>query len=267
MARKAPKNPINDIVDTVGSWLGGSRGAVTNPQVRAAMDATRAIGKVVDTATGGFGQAVVSDAQRMAASGSSTPSALYKTAAVNLGAAAAGVGAAKVVAKTGVAARVANKLTGKTVMVHGTGNPLEGTALRPVGGSPGSPDESVVFGWNPRYKGAKDTVPTNVQEYAAKTWNMSDTPQYNVVIGKGSRRAVTKVEGNPAILKSTKPVEIKAVVKADVDYETYIKNLSRELKKAGAPLKGNSNFGPVGDRVERMVRQRKYNRSNRNSPI
>jgi len=85
-------------VDTVGGWLGG-RGPGTNPQVQAAMDATRAIGKVVDTATGGFGQALLSDAQRMAMTGSSTPSALYKTAAVNLGAAAAGVGAAKVAGK------------------------------------------------------------------------------------------------------------------------------------------------------------------------
>lgn len=107
MARR-PKNPINDIVDTVGAWLGGSKGSVTNPQVQAAMDATRAIGKVVDTATGGFGQAVVSDAQRMAASGSSTPSALYKTAAVNLAAAAAGAGAAKVAQKT--VAKVAPQL-------------------------------------------------------------------------------------------------------------------------------------------------------------
>jgi len=98
MARGAPKNPINDIINTVGGWLGG-RGPGTNPQVQAAMDATRAIGKVVDTATGGFGQALLSDAQRMAMTGSSTPSALYKTAAVNLGAAAAGVGAAKVAGK------------------------------------------------------------------------------------------------------------------------------------------------------------------------
>ena len=97
MTRK--NNPINDIVNQVGRWLGG-RGPGTNPQVQAAMQATRAVGKVVDTATGGFGQALLSDAQRMAMSGSSTPSALYKTTAVNLGAAAAGVGAAKVAGKT-----------------------------------------------------------------------------------------------------------------------------------------------------------------------
>jgi len=98
MARRSPKNPVNDIINTVGGWLGG-RGPGTNPQVQAAMQATRAIARTADTATGGFGQALLSDAQRMAMTGSSTPSALYKTAAVNLGAAAAGVGAAKVAGK------------------------------------------------------------------------------------------------------------------------------------------------------------------------
>jgi hypothetical protein len=112
MARK--QNPINDIINTVGGWLGG-RGPGTNPQVQAAMNATRAVGKVVDTATGGFGSALLSDAQRMAQTGSSTPSALYKTAAVNLGAAAAGAAAAKVVQKT--VARVAPQLT-QDVGVH-----------------------------------------------------------------------------------------------------------------------------------------------------
>jgi hypothetical protein len=72
------------------------------------MQATRAIARTADTATGGFGQALLSDAQRMAQSGSSTPSALYKTAAVNLGAAAAGVGAAKVAGK--VAQTVSRKV-------------------------------------------------------------------------------------------------------------------------------------------------------------
>jgi hypothetical protein len=102
MARR-PKNPIDDISKLVGGWLGGS-GPGTNPQVRAAMQATRGAARAVDTATGGFGQALVSDAQRMAQTGSSTPSALYKTAAVNLAAAATGAAAAKVLAKT------ANKL-------------------------------------------------------------------------------------------------------------------------------------------------------------
>jgi len=122
MARRK-QNPIKDIGNQVGSWLGGAARVYADitdrsrddqpgrlPQVQAALNATRAIGRVVDTATGGFGSAVVSDAQRMAKTGSSTPSALYKTAAVNLAAGAVGAGAAQVAAKTAgkvVAKRVA----------------------------------------------------------------------------------------------------------------------------------------------------------------
>jgi hypothetical protein len=109
------KNPIQDIINTTSAWLGGSRGRATNPQVRAAMNATRAVGKVVDTATGGVGSALLSDAQRMAQSGSSTPSALYKTAAVNLAAAAVGYRAAKVA--QGVVRKVAPQLM-QDVGVH-----------------------------------------------------------------------------------------------------------------------------------------------------
>jgi len=112
MARRK-QNPIKDIGNQVGSWLGGAARVYADitdrsrdvqpgrlPQVQAALDATRAIGKVVDTAAGGVGSAVVSDARRMAKTGSSTPSALYKTAAVNLAAGAVGAGAAQVAAKT-----------------------------------------------------------------------------------------------------------------------------------------------------------------------
>lgn len=118
------QNPIKDITDTVSAWLGGNRGTV-NPQVRRTISQTKRAAKTIDQfATGGLGAAAVADAQRMAASGSSTPSALYKTAAVNLAAGAVGAKSAQVagraVAKTGIPARVANKLTGQTVVVHGS---------------------------------------------------------------------------------------------------------------------------------------------------
>jgi ribosomal protein L17 len=114
MARRK-QNPIQDVADTVSAWLGGNRGTV-NPQVQRTISKTKEAAKVVDQfATGGLGAALVSDAQRMAATGSSTPSALYKTAAVNLGAAAAGYGAAKVVQKT--VAKVAPQLM-QDVGVH-----------------------------------------------------------------------------------------------------------------------------------------------------
>lgn len=162
MARK--QNPINDIINTVGGWLGG-RGPGTNPQVQAAMDATRAVGKVVDTATGGFGQALLSDAQRMAQTGSSTPSALYKTAAVNLGAAATGAAAAKVAGKvvsnvveSGVPARVANRLTGQQVVVVGTkSDPIVSKVVK---GRPGSGLGDTVYYTSDRSVAPGKMLPT-----------------------------------------------------------------------------------------------------------
>ena len=160
MARRK-QNPINDIVDTVGAWLGGSRGAATNPQVRAAMDATRAVGKVVDTATGGFGQAAVDDARRMAASGSSTPSALYKTAAVNLAAAAAGVGTAAVVGKVA-------KNAAREVGVHLSNTP----GLRNIT-------------YSPRRAGTG---------FGRKTVQSGQTYKFSSYVGKGTEEPMTNYE-------------------------------------------------------------------------
>ena len=288
MARRAPKNPINDIVNQVGGWLGGNRGTVQSSGAgaawqasarSAAQGATRrvlAAGEEVLVQTAAWGGGISSQTardlmyDRPGALGRGAREAAVSQVTGLVAGAAVGKAASTgltALQKAGVPARVMNKVRGQTVFVHGTGNPLEGTSLRPVGGSPGSPNEAVVFGWNPRAKGAKDTVPVNVQEYAAKTWNFSGVPEHNVVIGTAPRRAVTAVEGNPAVLKSTKPVEIKAVVKANTDYETYIKNLNRELRKAGAPLRGESRFGPMGDRVERIRRERQLRRGDRGSPV
>jgi len=243
MARK--KNPINDIVDTVGAWLGG-RGPGTNPQVQAAMQATRAIAQTADTATGGFGQALLSDAQRMAMTGSSTPSALYKTAAVNLGAAAAGVGAAKVAGKVVQSGRVVNpvaavknKLTGQTVMVHGS--PVSGLKqINPRTGSTMAPEESVVFGWNPRVRNAKTDIPTGVTQYT-----------YGEGVGSGSAyvvkvpKSATKKRGDilPQYLTSTQPGKVVAEVPANTS--NLSDQIQRQLRRAGVRPKGDTFFGDL----------------------
>ncbi len=104
VARK--NNPINDIVDTVGSWLGGNRGTI-NPQVARVQRDLGTVAQTVDTFTGGFGAAALRDVKNFQ-QGGSLPTNLAKTAAVNLAAAAVGVGAAKVAGKavTNVTAKV-----------------------------------------------------------------------------------------------------------------------------------------------------------------
>jgi hypothetical protein len=220
MPRK--KNPIQDIINTTSAWLGGSRGRATNPQVRAAMNATRAVGKVVDTATGGVGSAVVSDAQRMAKTGSSTPSALYKTAAVNLAAGAVGAKAAQVagraLAKTGVPARVVNKVRGEVVGLHGS--PVKGLKQIEPRLSEWSPKGSPpkVFAANPA--GAPSNAPRGAgipraretaQDYAlgyGKAVKPKEPGSIYVVKGKRDKAAGK----NPLIFSSPKPMRVVAEV-------------------------------------------------------
>jgi len=258
MARRSPKNPVNDIINTVGGWLGG-RGPGTNPQVQAAMQATRAIARTADTATGGFGQALLSDAQRMAMTGSSTPSALYKTAAVNLGAAAAGVGAAKVAGKaaskvveSGVPARVVNKVTGQQVMVHGTPHEIVGGYLSPRAGSIASPTEPVVFGWNPTKELAVNTVNAPL-EYSMGSGH--------VIVGKAPKSAVS-LGDTDAILRSTKPVKVVGQVNAPGNFTQYETELRRMLKRAGA----NIDPGLI-QKTKTAVKKAKTKRADKRSPF
>jgi len=102
MARK--KNPINDIIDAAGAWLGGNRGTI-NPQVQRVQRDLGTVAQTIDTyGTGGLGQAALRDVKNFR-QGGSLPTNLAKTAAVNLAAAAAGA----------AAAQTASKIAGKVV--------------------------------------------------------------------------------------------------------------------------------------------------------
>ncbi len=240
------KNPINDIIDAAGAWLGGSKGRVTNPQVQAAMDATRAIGKVVDTATGGFGSAVVSDAQRMAASGSSTPSALYKTAAVNLGAAAAGVGAAKVAGKvveSGVVAQAVNKVTGQQVILHGS--PVKNIKqLEPLSGGRFAPNvpQRYLYGLNPEAAKAEN-LGKFVGEYAKKGgrgMNLKIESSGSVYVAKVSNKSVVNPQALgqgarlPIITSTGSAKVVREIPVSGLSEAALEKQILKAVKRAGA---------------------------------
>ena len=97
MAPRKPKNPIKDLSDVVGGWLGGNRGTI-NPQVARVSRDLGTVAQTIDTFTGGFGAAALQDVRNFA-QGGSLPTNLAKTAAVNLAAGAVGAKAAQVVAK------------------------------------------------------------------------------------------------------------------------------------------------------------------------
>ena len=223
MAPRRPKNPINDIIDVTSAWLGGNRGSV-NPQVERTISQTKEAGKVVDQfATGGMGAALVSDAQRMAVTGSNHPWALYKTAAVNAVAAAAGVAAAKVagkVAESGVAARALNKVRGEVVGLHGS--PTKGlTEIKPIG-----PTEHAWAG-NPL---------TGVQ----KATNIAK--EYAVQNGRSGSLYVVKVPKKDLAAQSTNlaksptfgsPKSLKVVKEFNVLDSSQSNNIEKALKRAG----------------------------------
>ena len=97
MAPRNPKNPIKDISDAVGGWLGGNRGTI-NPQVARVSRDLGTVAQTIDTFTGGLGAAAGRDVRNFA-QGGSLPTNLAKTAAVNLAAGAVsrglGYGASK----------------------------------------------------------------------------------------------------------------------------------------------------------------------------
>lgn len=261
------ENPINDIVDTVGAWLGGNRGTI-NPQVQRTISQTKEVGKVVDQfATGGMGQALVSDAQRMAATGSSTPSALYKTAAVNLGAAAAGYGAAKVAGKVVQSGRVVNPVAaarnlvkGEKVVIHGTPNKLQGKFIEPRAESWGAQElgKPVVYNFDPRAVKAKSTIPYRVQEYANPSLYFDPTkqPQFNAVIGRTPKSSV-KTHSATGYMYSESPVSIDKVVKTNKPPEQLAVELQRELRKMGTQMRGTTPKQAVKDAIaRRQIRKR-----------
>jgi hypothetical protein len=104
MAPRKPKNPIQDLSDAVGGWLGGNRGTI-NPQVARVSRDLGTVAQTIDTFTGGLGAAAGRDARNFQ-QGGSLPTNLAKTAAVNLAAGAVGAKAAQVAGRAVQSVRV-----------------------------------------------------------------------------------------------------------------------------------------------------------------
>jgi len=246
MARR-PKNPINDIINTTSAWLGGNRGTMPS-QTRKGIDAIKGVGKVLDSATGGFGQAVVSDAQ----SGSNTPSALYKTAAVNLAAAATGVGAARVAGKAVQSGRVVNPvaaarntISGQRVVLHGS--PQSGlSTLRPTTGSKTLPDQNVLFSWNPRRANMSNEIHLKAVRYANKQENPGSIyvvkvpkkatgPHPKRTVTDSKNMLVTRGEGK---IVAEVPMKKQFSELSQVERKQIASQVQTELRKAGVQPRG-----------------------------
>ena len=260
MARGAPKNPINDIKDAVGAWLGGNRGSMPSSGAGAAWQASarsaaqsgnRRIVKGLEEGVvqfGAFGMGTSAQAQRdlmYGVPGAGTQAAKEASVSYVTGA-AVGYGVGKVVGKVVQSGRVVNpvaavknKLTGQTVMVHGS--PVSGLKqINPRTGSTMAPEESVVFGWNPRVRNAKTDIPTGVTQYT-----------YGEGVGSGSAyvvqvpKSATKKRGDilPQYLTSTQPGKVVAEVPANTS--NLSDQIQRQLRRAGVRPKGDTFFGDL----------------------
>lgn len=177
------------------------------------------------------------------------------TAIAGIGVSSAGVGrlAGRAIARTGVPARIANVVTRQKVIVHGTPNRIQGNFIRPAAGSPGSPNEAVVFGWNPRHKGSKQFVPSSAREYTQGTGSAVVAK-----VPKSSLKSIHAEKGNVGAKQtpwvvSKSPARVVSQVPANS--KNYESELAKALKRAGAPLRGPKKT-PIKD-----MRQRAKTRS------
>jgi hypothetical protein len=261
-----PTGIVDDIAkgikDIASPWLPAAPGQ--NKSVTQAQGLARATAETLDqTVTGGLVKA-----------GTQGNKALAKQAAINAAALGTGYVAGKAIqtaagaaAKTGVPQRLLNTLTNKTVVLHGTGEILtdvrgipykfdsvgkpvnRNASLRPRTGSAANPNESLVYGWNPKNLDGRGHIEEQLQIYANQERSFGykpDTigfkPQNQIVVGTAPKKNVRFQEIDPgspndAIYEVSGPVKIKQVVKGSTPTENtqaYYDRLERAVRRAGA---------------------------------
>ena len=184
MAARKPKGIADDIVggvrNIVSPWLGAPAGQ--SKSVTQAQGLARQAAEGLDqTLTGGMIKAGVQGNK-----------ALAKQAAVNVAALGVGYVAGKAIqtaagaaAKTGVPARIVNKLTGQSVVVHASGT-ARLPQIDPRLGSQALPYDKAAFAWNPAAYKQKDSIRNMLfdsQTYR-NTAPLGRTPEPTVYVAK-----------------------------------------------------------------------------------
>jgi hypothetical protein len=177
-------------------------------------------------------------------------------AATVIGAAKAAPGVAKAIKSTGAPAKLANIVTGKKVVVHGS-QTKNIKSIKPTSGSLTAPKETVNWGWNPSVKGAKTSI--------ANLGQVKSQGSGSLYVAKASKRATTYLEGSSKkITKSTKPMKvIKEIQVAGKSQEQIQKELKDALKKAGSPAKGVG----VKGKVKQVKAKAQTKKANKNSVV
>ncbi len=205
MARRKPSGIIDVVKDIVSPWLGASPGEYK--QVTQAKGLARGAAETLDQVFAGG----------MVKAGVQGNKALVKQAAVNAAALGTGyvagkaaVTAAGAAAKTGIPALIANQLTRKTVVVHGSQIPNI-KILRPQSGAAiGNTTPHVFVQEITRRNMFDDSLAGRVLHYANESGS--------AYISRVPKKDLTSVEklygGNyPNYLVSNKPVKVNQEIK------------------------------------------------------
>ena len=180
MARRKPSGIIDVVKDIVSPWLGTPPGQYSS--VTQAQGLARGAAETLDQAvTGGLVKAGVQGNQALARQ------AAVNAAALGTGyiAGKAAVTAASAAAKTGVPARIVNKLTGQSVVVHASGT-ARLPQIDPRLGSQALPYDKAAFAWNPAAYKQKDSIRNMLfdsQTYR-NTAPLGRTPEPTVYVAK-----------------------------------------------------------------------------------
>jgi hypothetical protein len=267
MAQRKPKNAPTGIADDIvggirkimSPWLGAP--PAQNNKVTQAQGLARTAAQTLDqTFAGG-----------MIGAGVKGNKALAKQAAVNASYLAGGYVAGKAVSKvagavveSGLPNRFKNTLLNQSVVVHGTGRPIVGNQIRPTAGSPGSPNEAVVFAWNPKYSPPDQKwIAPAAGEYAGRPYYKGgvEVPgEGNVVVGtvKNKNLAKGEYEGSPLAM-SKGPMKINEVVKYNSNTSVYQKALEKALQRQGIRVKPNASEIRASKKLAAELAKRKRN--------
>jgi hypothetical protein len=276
MAQRKPKAQPTGIIDVVrdivSPWLGTPPNPALseklNNKVTQAQGLARSAAETLDqTFAGG-----------MIGAGVKGNKALAQQAAVNVAALGTGYVAGKTmqtaagaVVKSGLPNRLKNTLLNQSVVVHGTGRPIVGNQIRPTAGSPGSPNEAVVFAWNPKYSPPDQKwIAPAAGEYAGRPYYKGgvEVPgEGNVVVGTVKNKTLVKGEykGSP-IVASKGPMKINKVVKYDSNTSVYQKALEQALQRQGIRVKPNA-LEIRASKKQAAEFAKRLRISNKNSPV
>lgn len=145
-------------------------------------------------------------------------------------------------------------------------------------GSAANPNESLVYGWNPKNLDGRGQIEEQLQIYANQERSFGykpDTvgfkPQNQIVVGTAPRNTVRFQELDPgspntAIYEVSGPVKIKQVVKGSTPTENvqaYYDRLERAVRRAG----GKTAVIKSGSKKEAAILAKRRRISDENSPI